>query len=163
MTFKAIHPDRTFSSIHMKNVVTLDVSHGGLGVSAGDAGNQISVWESSRGVIRVRDPIPLYISLKAEFFGKKRIQKFEFFLQKKTRRLIRITYYQLLVVFKRVLGTPSNSDIGHFSPLGVDSDSVCHYSVVVIGSKSRVGLLENSPLDSGSVGHYSNSDRYSGF
>ena len=34
-------------------VSTLDVSSGGLGVSAGDDGSSLFVWETSKGVVRV--------------------------------------------------------------------------------------------------------------
>lgn len=52
LSFKIIRPEMVFSSIHSKNVSTLDVSSGGLGVSAGDDGSSLFVWETSKGVVR---------------------------------------------------------------------------------------------------------------
>jgi len=52
LNFKIIRPEMIFSSIHSKNVSSLDVSSGGLGVSAGDDGSSLFVWETSKGVVR---------------------------------------------------------------------------------------------------------------
>ena len=52
LMFKVIRPERVFKGIHKKNVASLDVSPGGLGVSAGDDGSSLYVWETSRGVVR---------------------------------------------------------------------------------------------------------------
>ena len=52
IVFKIIHAEKVFKSIHNKNVSSLDVSAGGLGVSAGDDGSSLFVWETSKGVVR---------------------------------------------------------------------------------------------------------------
>ena len=44
-------PTATYNSIHTKSISCLDVSDGGLGVSAGDDG--MFVWETDNGLIRV--------------------------------------------------------------------------------------------------------------
>lgn len=49
--FKVMAPTSTFNSIHTKSISCLDVSDGGLGVSAGDDG--MIVWETENGLIRV--------------------------------------------------------------------------------------------------------------
>jgi len=48
--FKVMAPTSTFNSIHTKSISCLDVSDGGLGVSAGDDG--MIVWETENGLIR---------------------------------------------------------------------------------------------------------------
>ena len=48
--YKIVAPDTTFNSIHQKSISSLDVSSGGLGISAGNDG--IFVWESENGLIR---------------------------------------------------------------------------------------------------------------
>ena len=48
--FKVLAPTEVFNSIHLKSIASLDVSSGGLGVSAGDDG--IYVWENENGLIR---------------------------------------------------------------------------------------------------------------
>ena len=50
LLFKVVAPFLTFHSIHSKNINSLDVSSGGLGVSAGDDG--LLVWETNTGLIR---------------------------------------------------------------------------------------------------------------
>lgn len=52
LSFKIIFPEKVFNSIHDKNVSSLDVSSGGLGVSAGDDGSSLFIWETSQGVVR---------------------------------------------------------------------------------------------------------------
>ena len=49
--FKVMAPTATYNSIHTKSISCLDVSDGGLGVSAGDDG--MFVWETDNGLIRV--------------------------------------------------------------------------------------------------------------
>jgi len=48
--FKVMAPTATYNSIHTKSISCLDVSDGGLGVSAGDDG--MFVWETDNGLIR---------------------------------------------------------------------------------------------------------------
>ena len=50
LLFKVVAPSETFNSIHTKNINSMDVSSGGLGVSAGDDG--FLVWETNTGLIR---------------------------------------------------------------------------------------------------------------
>ena len=50
LLFKVVAPSETFNSIHTKNINSMDVSSGGLGVSAGDDG--FLGWETSTGLIR---------------------------------------------------------------------------------------------------------------
>ena len=52
LTYKIIFPETVFQNIHDKNISSLDVSSGGLGVSAGDDGSSLFVWETARGVVR---------------------------------------------------------------------------------------------------------------
>ena len=49
--FKILAPMQIYNSIHTKTISCLDVSDGGLGVSAGDDG--MFVWETDNGLIRV--------------------------------------------------------------------------------------------------------------
>ena len=56
--FKVMAPTATYNSIHTKSVSCLDVSDGGLGVSAGDDG--MFVWETDNGLIRVSDLKKIY-------------------------------------------------------------------------------------------------------
>ena len=48
--FKILAPCQIFNSIHIKSISCLDVSSGGLGVSAGDDG--IFIWETENGLVR---------------------------------------------------------------------------------------------------------------
>ena len=63
LVFKIIRPEKVFRSIHKKNVASFDVSSGGLGVSAGDDGSSLFVWETSKGVVRVGKLVSLLTSL----------------------------------------------------------------------------------------------------
>jgi len=52
LRFKVIRPYAVFQNIHAKGISCMDVSQGGLGVSAGDDSSSIMVWETSQGVSR---------------------------------------------------------------------------------------------------------------
>ena len=51
--FKVMAPTAIYNSIHTKSISCLDVSDGGLGVSAGNDG--MFVWETDNGLIRVSE------------------------------------------------------------------------------------------------------------
>ena len=52
--FKVVKPDREFASVHQSlgGIGPIDVSPGGLGISASESGGELNVWETSRGVVR---------------------------------------------------------------------------------------------------------------
>lgn len=50
LKFKIVAPFQTFNSIHTKSITSLDVSSGGIGISAGNDG--MFVWEAQNGLVR---------------------------------------------------------------------------------------------------------------